>query len=123
MEINKRRVWKLLVFIVMCVGFLAILFAATTYPLVTASNRFAAEPGRSKKIAATAIPQPFPIEPPDLSKIAVSIPDEEGYAIISGSDDAVPPEATYLSRNDCSQAVRSLASRKLPIASRIMHIM
>ena len=41
----------------------------------------------------TPIPPPFPTTPPDASKIAVGDPDEEGYATVTGTAGAVPPDA------------------------------
>ena len=46
--------------------------------------------------APTAIPQPYPTTPPDASLIAVSDPDLEGYATVTGSPGAVEPLASVV---------------------------
>jgi hypothetical protein len=48
-----------------------------------------AQPVAVIEAAPTAIPSPYPITPPDVSKITVSDPDAEGYTMVTGTDGAV----------------------------------
>ncbi len=68
------------------------------YDHTTATASSAQTPAEvlSTQATPTPIPTPFPITPPDASLIAVSQPDDEGYATVTGAAGAVQANSSVI---------------------------
>ena len=74
------------------IGLLSTLLLLVVLPSAGASGTVSEPLEVSVQAAPTPIPPPFPTTLPDASKIAVSDPDDEGYATVTGVAGAVPPD-------------------------------